>query len=304
MIGSYLAAGDASTLAAEVRSGRLRASDMVAAYLQKIEQLDPQLSCFTAVTAHSAREQASELDRRIAAGKDPGLLAGVPFAVKILFDVAGLTTVAGSKIHAENPPAARDATAVDRLKKAGAILVGVLNMDEYAYGFTTENSHYGPTRNPHDLERVAGGSSGGSAAAVAADLVPLSLGSDTNGSIRVPASFCGVFGLKPTYGRISRAGALLFSESLDHVGPFTRSVRDLACAFDVLHGPDPLDPVCSRRPPEPCLPVLEEGKLVGIITVSDMLRALRDLINWTASLRSPEVASSSKPSRSVSAPKA
>ena len=119
-------------------------------------------------------------------------------------------------------------------------------MDEYAYGFTTENSHYGPTRNPHDPERVAGGSSGGSAAAVAAGLVPLTMGSDTNGSIRVPAAFCGIFGLKPTYGRISRAGAFLFRESFDHVGPFARSVRDLALAFDVLHGPDPHDPVCSR----------------------------------------------------------
>ena len=123
-------------------------------------------------------------------------------------------------------------------------------MDEYAYGFTTENTHYGPTRNPHDPERVAGGSSGGSAAAVAAGLVPLTLGSDTNGSIRVPAAFCGIFGLKPTYGRISRAGVFLFAESFDHVGPFARSVRDLSLAFDVLHGPDPKDPVCSDRPRE------------------------------------------------------
>src|SRR6185436_14661022 len=134
-----------------------------------------------------------------------GPLAGVPFAVKNLFDIAGVVTLAGSKIHADRPPATRDATAVAALRGAGAILVGALNMDEYAYGFTTENTHYGPTRNPRDLTRVAGGSSGGSGAAVAADMVPLALGTDTNGSIRVPASFCGVWGLKPTYGRLSRA---------------------------------------------------------------------------------------------------
>jgi AtzE family amidohydrolase len=179
--------------------------------------------------------------------------------VKNLFDLAGVTTTAGSKIHAERPPATRNAAVVERLKAAGAISLGALNMDEYAYGFTTENSHYGPTHNPHDLTRVAGGSSGGSAAAVAAGLVPLTMGSDTNGSIRVPSAFCGIFGLKPTYGRISRAGAFLFCESFDHVGPFARSAADLAIAFDVLHGPDSRDPVCSSRPPEPAFPQLEKG---------------------------------------------
>jgi amidase/aspartyl-tRNA(Asn)/glutamyl-tRNA(Gln) amidotransferase subunit A len=153
----------------------------------------------------------------------------------------------------------RDATAVARLKQAGAILVGALNMDEYAYGFMTENSHYGSTRNPHDLTRVAGGSSGGSAAAVAAGLVPLTLGSDTNGSIRVPASLCGIFGFKPTYGRLSRSGAFLFSASFDHIGPFARSVRDIATAFDILQGTDESDPICTKRPPEFCLPQLNRG---------------------------------------------
>jgi Asp-tRNA(Asn)/Glu-tRNA(Gln) amidotransferase A subunit family amidase len=129
-------------------------------------------------------------------------------------------------------------------------------MDEYAFGFTTENTHYGPTRNPHDHERVAGGSSGGSAAAVAAGLVPLTLGSDTNGSIRVPAALCGVFGLKPTYGRVSRRGTALFAGSFDHVGPLARSTRDLAAAFDALQGPDAADPVASRRPAEPARPEL------------------------------------------------
>jgi AtzE family amidohydrolase len=139
------------------------------------------------------------------------------------------------------------------------VLVGALNMDEYAYGFTTENTHYGPTRNPHDPSRVAGGSSGGSAAAVAGGLVPLTLGSDTNGSIRVPAALCGVFGLKPTYGRVSRAGVALFAAAFDHVGPFARSVADLAAAFDAIQGPDPADPVCADRPADPCAPHVGRG---------------------------------------------
>ncbi len=146
-----------------------------------------------------------------------------------------------------------------RLAGAGAVLVGALNMDEYAYGFTTENTHYGPARNPHDPARVAGGSSGGSGAAVAGGLVPLALGSDTNGSIRVPASLCGIFGLKPTYGRLSRAGARLFVASLDHVGPFARSVGDLAAAYDAMQGPDPLDPACAGRAVEPASPEIERG---------------------------------------------
>ncbi|MDZ7893476.1 MAG: AtzE family amidohydrolase [Sphingobium sp.] len=179
-------------------------------------------------------------------------LAGVPFAVKNLFDIAGLPTLAGSKIEASRAPAARDALLVRRLEAEGAVLVGALNMDEYAYGFTTENTHYGPTRNPHDLTRIAGGSSGGSAAAVAAGQVPLTLGSDTNGSIRVPASLCGVFGLKPTFGRLPRTGSYPFVASLDHLGPFARSVRDLALCYDAMQGPllgpPSDDPACAQRP--------------------------------------------------------
>jgi AtzE family amidohydrolase len=250
---------DASAVAAAVHARRISARDAVAASLGAIGRLDADLNCFTAVLAESALEQAAQIDQRLARGEDPGPLAGVPFAVKNLFDIAGLTTLAGSRIHAENPLASRDATAVERLKQAGAVLVGALNMDEYAYGFTTENSHYGPTRNPHHLRHVAGGSSGGSAAAVAAGLVPVTLGSDTNGSIRVPAAFCGVFGLKPTYGRVSRAGTVPFVGSLDHVGPFSRSVRDLAGLFDILQGLDARDPVCTTRPPELCLPQLNRG---------------------------------------------
>jgi aspartyl-tRNA(Asn)/glutamyl-tRNA(Gln) amidotransferase subunit A len=195
--------------------------------------------------------EAQVVDAKVAAGQDPGPLAGVPFAVKNLFDVQGLTTLAGSKINRDLPPATHDSPLIERLNAAGAVLVGTLNMDEYAYGFTTENTHYGPTRNPYDLDFVAGGSSGGCGAAVAGDLVPLTLGSDTNGSIRVPSSLCGIFGLKPTYGRLSRARSFPFVASLDHLGPFCRSTADLAASYDVMQGPDPQDPVCRATPPEP-----------------------------------------------------
>ncbi|PMB38228.1 Asp-tRNA(Asn)/Glu-tRNA(Gln) amidotransferase GatCAB subunit A, partial [Fischerella thermalis CCMEE 5319] len=244
-----LDSADAVSIAVAVREGKVKAVEVTQAALQRIAARDRELNCFTTVTAEAALADAEKIDHEVKQGKNPGLLAGVPFAVKNLFDVAGITTLAGAKINAENSPATQDATAVARLKQAGGILVGTLNMDEYAYGFVTENSHYGATHNPHDLNRVAGGSSGGSAAAVAAGLVPLTLGSDTNGSIRVPAALCGVFGFKPTYGRLSRAGVALFSSSFDHIGPFARSVRDIATVFDVLQGEDERDPVCTKRPP-------------------------------------------------------
>lgn len=250
---------DAIAISTAVRSGGVTAKAVVSAALERIAARDPALNCFTTVMADEAIARAIQVDEAIAAGKDPGLLAGVPFAVKDLFDIKGLTTLAGSKINRENPPATQDATLIARLKQAGAILVGALNMDEYAYGFVTENSHYGTTHNPHDLNRIAGGSSGGSAAAVASGLVPISLGSDTNGSIRVPASLCGIFGLKPTYARLSRAGAFLFCNSFDHVGPFARSVRDIAAVFDLLQGADGRDPVCTTRPPELCLPQIGQS---------------------------------------------
>jgi aspartyl-tRNA(Asn)/glutamyl-tRNA(Gln) amidotransferase subunit A len=231
-----------------VREGKITATQVTQAALNKINARNHELNCFTAVTTEMALADAKRIDEQVASGKNPGLLAGVPFAVKNLFDIAGLTTLAGAKINAENPPATQDATAVTMLKQAGAVLVGALNMDEYAYGFVTENHHYGATRNPYDTTHIAGGSSGGSAAAVASGLVPLTLGSDTNGSIRVPAALCGVFGFKPTYGRLSRAGVTLFSSSFDHIGPFATSVRDIAIAFDVLQGEDDLDPVCTKRP--------------------------------------------------------
>ncbi|MEO1589688.1 MAG: AtzE family amidohydrolase [Cyanobacteria bacterium J06632_22] len=239
----------AAAIARQIQQGETTAQEVVQAALAQIQARDAQLNCFTTVLATSALAAAAAVDQRMAAGQAVGPLAGVPFAVKNLFDIQGVVTLAGAKINQDSLPARQDATAVARLKAAGAILVGALNMDEYAYGFVTVNSHYGATPNPHDPTRISGGSSGGSAAAVAAGLVPLTLGSDTNGSIRVPASLCGVYGLKPTYGRLSRAGAFLFSSSLDHVGPFARSVQDIALAFTALQGADPRDPICTERPP-------------------------------------------------------
>lgn len=250
---------DATQIAHSVRNQEVSAKSVVAAALAYIAEKNHALNCFTTVLTDRALADAEALDRAIAGGQEPGPLAGVPFGVKDLFDIAGVTTLAGSKINADRPPATQDATLVMRLKQAGAILVGAQNMDEYAYGFVTENSHYGPSRNPHDPTRITGGSSGGSVASVAAGMVPLSLGSDTNGSIRVPSAFCGIFGLKPTYGRLSRARTYPFVGSLDHLGPFARSVRDIALVFDVLQGPDPDDPVCTQRSPEPCLPGLGKG---------------------------------------------
>ena len=212
---------------------------------------NPVVNAFINLVEDRAHGQARRCDEALAADQRFGVLAGMPFAVKNLFDVRGLPTLAGSKINRGLEPASEDATLVRRLEACGAVLVGTLNMDEYASGFTTENTHYGPTRNPHDPARVAGGSSGGSASAVAAGLVPLALGSDTNGSIRVPASFCGVWGLKPTYGRLSRAGTFPFVASLDTVGPLACSVEVLAAAYDAMQGPDPRDPVCRALPAEP-----------------------------------------------------
>ena len=232
---------------------------IVDAALARIEKCNGPLNCFTSVVAERARKHARAIDQARSKGRPLGSLAGVPFAAKNLFDVAGLPTLAGSKINRDRKPAARDATVIERLEAAGAVLVGTLNMGEYAYDFTGENIHDGPSRNPHDLGRMTGGSSGGSGGAVAGGLVPLALGSDTNGSIRVPASFCGIFGLKPTYGRLSRARTFPFVASLDHVGPLARSVRDLALAYDVMAGHDAGDPVCAKRPAEAVMPVLDRG---------------------------------------------
>ena len=249
----------AAAHATDIAAGRTRAADAIDAALCRIEQLNPRLNAFTAVTATRARARAAAIDAGIAAGRPPGPLAGVPFAVKNLIDIAGLPTLAGSRINRDHPPATRDATLVTRLEQAGAVLVGALNMGEYAYDFTGENAHDGPSRNPHDTSRMSGGSSGGSGSAVGGGMVPLALGSDTNGSIRVPSSFCGVFGLKPTYGRLSRAGSFPFAASLDHLGPFARTTQDLALAYDAMQGADPLDPVCTDRPADHVCPTLHDG---------------------------------------------
>jgi AtzE family amidohydrolase len=253
------AAASACDIAAAVAAGRVSAEAVAHAALEGIARLDAHYNAFTAVTRERALAQARAVDARRARGEALPALAGVPYAVKNLFDVRGLPTLAGSRLNQRRAPAGADATLVERLDAAGAVLVGALNMDEFAYGFTTENTHYGATRNPHDVTRIAGGSSGGSAAAVAAGLVPLTLGSDTNGSIRVPASLCGIFGLKPTFGRLSRAGTFPFVASFDHVGPFARSVADLAAAYDAMQGPDPRDPVCAPRATEPTGALLDAG---------------------------------------------
>jgi AtzE family amidohydrolase len=246
-------------IARAVAKGATTAGSVVEAALGRIASLNPTLNAFTGIMADRARARAAAIDARRAKGEAAGSLAGVPFAVKNLFDIAGLTTRAGSKINRDLPPAERDSPLIERLEAAGAVLVGALNMGEYAYDFTGENVHDGPSRNPHDPARMTGGSSGGSGAAVAGRLVPLALGSDTNGSIRVPSSLCGVFGLKPTYGRLTRARTFPFVASLDHVGPFARSVADLAACYDAMQGPDADDPVCAERPAVPTTPTLAAG---------------------------------------------
>ena len=255
---SSLLAGSAHAMAATMRSGALRVRDVVDASLASIAATNPSINAYTEVVRARAAARADDLDR----GRDDVRslpLFGVPFAVKNLYDIEGLVTLAGSKIERDAKAATRDALLVERMEAAGAVLVGALNMDEYAYGFTTENTHDGPTRNPHDPTRIVGGSSGGSGAAIAAGSVPITLASDTNGSIRVPASLCGTFGLKPTFGRLGRSGSFPFVTSLDHLGPLARSARDLALAYDAMQGPDPLDAGCRQRPIEPTATTLALG---------------------------------------------
>src|SRR5215813_874325 len=249
----------ASEIAHAVASGDRSALAVTEAALARIKRLNPKLNAFTTVTVERALARAAAIDRARSQGRNLGPLAGVPFAVKNLFDVEGIPTVAGSRINRDHPRAPRDATLIERLEGAGAVLVGALNMGEYAYDFTGENAHDGPSRNPHDPTRMTGGSSGGSGGAVAGGLVPIALGSDTNGSIRVPSSFCGIFGLKPTFGRLSRARSFPFVASLDHLGPFARNVKDLALAYDAMQGYDPDDPACVDGPVESTSPLIACG---------------------------------------------
>lgn len=266
MTAAALLQQDAFAMAAAVRGGEVSAVALVQASLDRIDATNGRVNAFTDVVRERALRRAGQVDASLASAQGTRTrelpLLGVPFAVKNLFDIAGLQTLAGSRIEQGSEPARSDAALVRRLESAGAVLVGALNMDEYAYGFTTENSHAGAVRNPHDLTRIAGGSSGGSGAAVAAGQVPLTLGSDTNGSIRVPASLCGVFGLKPTFGRLPRTGSFPFISSLDHLGPFARSARDLALAYDAMQGPEgvgPRDPGCAQRAVEPTVAQLQHG---------------------------------------------
>ena len=251
--------GPAQAIAGAVRSGRASAREIVQETLRRIEVRNSALGAFTDVTTTRALAKADVIDAARARGASLGPLAGAPFAVKNLYDIEGLPTRAGSKINRDRAPAEADATLVARLESAGAVLIGALNMGEYAYDFTGQNAHDGPSRNPHDLEHMTGGSSGGSGAAVAGGLVPIALGSDTNGSIRVPASFCGIFALKPTYGRLSRSRTFPFVSSLDHLGPFTRSVADLALAYDAMLGRDEADPAQADIPATPVTPTVEAG---------------------------------------------
>ncbi len=260
---SDLLDGPAQAIASAVASGRASAREVTQAALARIGTRNAALGAFTDVTAARALASADAIDAARARGETLGPLAGAPFAVKNLFDVAGLPTRAGSKINRDRAPAEKDATLVARLESAGAILLGALDMGEYAYDFTGENAHDGPSRNPHDRAHMSGGSSGGSGSAVAGGLVPIALGSDTNGSIRVPSSFCGVFGLKPTYGRLSRAGTFPFVASLDHLGPFARSVGDLALAYDAMLGRDAADPAQAEVPAAPVARTLDDG-LAGL----------------------------------------
>lgn len=224
----------------------ISALEVVTSHFQKIESYNASINAFTEITYDRAIKQAKRLDNLRKTDQGTKQLSCVTMAVKNLFDLENVTTLAGSLVLKKEAPAKRDAVVASRLIKADALILGALNMGEFAYDFTGENAHYGASRNPHDLSLMSGGSSGGSAAAVAAGLVSVALGSDTNGSIRVPAAFCGIFGLKPTYGRLPRTGTFPFVDSLDHVGPMARCVNDLALVFDQMQGEDPGDPTTNK----------------------------------------------------------
>jgi aspartyl-tRNA(Asn)/glutamyl-tRNA(Gln) amidotransferase subunit A len=257
----------AREIAAAVRDGSRQAADVLEDHLGRIDERDEEIHAFNLVMVDEARQAALAVDRRVTAGEDPGPLAGVPVALKDNLCTRGIPTTCSSRVlEGWRPP--YNATVVDRLAAAGAIVIGKTNLDEFAMGSSTENSAFGPTHNPHDTSRVAGGSSGGSAAAVAAGFAALGLGSDTGGSIRQPAALCGVVGMKPTYGAVSRYGLVAFASSLDQIGPFAMTVGDAAALLEAIAGPDPMD---STSIPEPFPSLVDrlddgvDGLRVGLI---------------------------------------
>jgi aspartyl-tRNA(Asn)/glutamyl-tRNA(Gln) amidotransferase subunit A len=252
--------------AAALRRREISSAELTASALHRIDRLNPCTNAVQTVMADAAREQAKQADEELARGEGRGPLHGIPIAVKDLFYTKGVRTTGGSKLFEDHVPD-HDATLVEWLRAGGAVLVGKTGMHELAYGITSSNPHFGAIRNPWDRDRIPGGSSGGSGAAVAAGMVLMAMGSDTGGSIRIPAAFCGVVGLKPTYGRVSRYGAVPLAFTLDHMGPLARSVRDAAAVLNVIAGYDPRDTTSSRRPVENYVPDIEpsiRGVRIGL----------------------------------------